>query len=924
MLKYGAAAARCLKACRRLFQLFVEVLRGKLLGSEYRATRKLVDKTYYERQARDLWLTGFDAALHYNLLGWRRGLDPNPLFNTDWYLGRYDDIARGGQNPFGHYLRQGWYERRDPGPDFSTTWYLERYADIGRAGTSPLLHYLLHGMREGRRPKPSPFMQTIADRAAVIIAGGQSSFVSPQYAIDLTDFAAKGMIPPSSNRVWSAIANDAQFLSLRSLPASFMRVRVEGRYMNLRKAAAREAMVELYFDHGLGFDAREAFVYPIKADSVSIDDLILIENDDTFCRFDPTNSQCDFEFTAFSLTAVSLEDGLRTLFERSCGTISEGRQTEANFLEHLNWAKITEFVRSQGQAIPTDPERAYERWMSCRHIDRTRRQALSRHLTTFSAKPLFSVLMPTYKAELSYLKKAIDSVRSQIYPHWELCIVDDGSHQEIIADFLSEQAALDKRILIEALPTNQGIAAATNRALTLAKGDFIALLDHDDELAPQALFMMAQAINRNASADMLYSDEDKIDVDGVRTRPMFKPDWCPEFLLGCMYTCHLGVYRRSLAIAIGGFRSEFDFAQDYDLALRISVKARAIVHVPDVLYHWRMHPESTASGADAKPMAELAARRAVQAHVDALGLDGKVLPGPFAGSHRVRLELLGQPLVSIIIPTAARRISSDEPRWFILDLLRSIRSITNYKHYEIVLIDNGDVEPLLEAGLQAHSLVRRTYLEAVFNISEKLNIGVEAARGEFVILLNDDMMIITPAWIEELVSWIQRPGIVAAGAKLLFPDKTVQHAGILLLAQGPSHVYYGLTENDPGLVGSAVLVRNYTAVTGACLALRKQDYHAVDGFDPKFRINYNDVDFCLRLSRLGRIVYTPYAKLFHYESVSRDEAPTSELSMMHERWESIMGADPNYNVHLSQTHPNAITPFPQDPFSQDPFSQGLV
>ncbi len=917
MLKYGAASARCLKACGRLFLLFVEVLRGQLLGSAYRVTRKLVDKAHYERQARDLWLTGFDAALHYHLLGWRRGLDPNPLFKTDWYLGRYDDIARGGRNPFAHYLRQGWQERRDPGPDFSTAWYLERYADIGQTGTSPLLHYLLHGMHEGRRPKPSPFMQAIADEAAIIIAGGQSSFVSPQYSIDLTDFTTKGIVPPSANCVWSAIGNDAQFLSLRRLPAGFMRVRVEGRYMKLRKAAAREAMVELYFDHGLGFDARQAFVYPIKADRVSIDDLILIENDDTFCRFDPANSQCDFEFTTFSLATVSLEDGLRTLFQRNCDKDSEGKQTEGDFLEHLRWAKISEFVRSQGQAIPTDPERAYERWMNSRHIDRTRCQILSQRLTTFSTKPLFSVLMPTYQAELSYLKKAIDSVRSQIYPHWELCIVDDGSHQEIIADFLREQATLDKRILFEALPTNQGIAAATNRALKVANGDFIALLDHDDELAPQALFMMAQAIDQNADADMLYSDEDKIDVDGVRTGPMFKPDWCPEFLLGCMYTCHLGVYRRSLAIEVGGFRSEFDFAQDYDLALRISVKARAIVHVPDVLYHWRTHPKSTASGADAKPMAELAARRAVQAHVDALCLEGKVLPGPFAGSHRVRLELLGEPLVSIVIPTAARRISADEPRWFVLDLLRSIRGITNYKRYEIVLIDNGDVEPLLEAELQAHSLVRRTYTEAVFNISEKLNRGVEAAQGEFVILLNDDMMIITPGWIEELVSWVQRPGIVAAGAKLLFPDKTVQHAGILLLAQGPSHVYYGLPEDDPGFVGSAVLVRNYTAVTGACLAIRKQDYQTVGGFDPEFRINYNDVDFCLRLSRLGRIVYTPYAKLFHYESVSRDEAPPSELSLIHERWESIMGADPNYNVHLSQTHPNAITPFPQDLRSQD-------
>jgi GT2 family glycosyltransferase len=281
------------------------------------------------------------------------------------------------------------------------------------------------------------------------------------------------------------------------------------------------------------------------------------------------------------------------------------------------------------------------------------------------------------------------------------------------------------------------------------------------------------------------------------------------------------------------------------------------------------------------------------------GLSGRVLDSTYRGMHRVSLDRPGTPLVSIVIPTAARRIDQRKKRWYLLDLLRSMAGST-YRNVEIVLVHNGDIEPDLEAALAAFSPVYVHYRETVFNIARMMNLGVDAASGEYVLLLNDDMTVIAPNWLEEMLMWFSRPGVAGVGAKLLFPNDTVQHAGVLLLGQGPSHVYYGAKRDYPGLVGTNCLVRNYSAVTGACMMARRQDYIDVGGFDPFFRVNYNDIDFCLRLGRRGRIVYTPYALLYHYESVSRDKAPPIELQQFNERWSDIIGADPSYNRNLSQ------------------------
>jgi glycosyltransferase involved in cell wall biosynthesis len=542
----------------------------------------------------------------------------------------------------------------------------------------------------------------------------------------------------------------------------------------------------------------------------------------------------------------------------------------------------------------------YERWIEARRIGPDERAYMAGVVGRMRHKPVFSVLMPTYKSDLRFLARAIDSVIDQIYPHWELCIVDDGSASAELEAALQAYAARDERVKLRFSSRNQGIAAATNQALDLATGEFIALVDHDDELTPHALFAMADAVNKHPAADMIYSDEDKISEDGRRFGPFFKPDWSPEFMWSCMYTCHLGVYRRSLVEAVGRFRSEFDFAQDYDLALRVSAQARAVVHVPDVLYHWRVSSRSTAGSPDAKPAAELAARRAVQASVEAQGLSGRVIASAYRGMHRVALDLPGTPLVSIVIPSAARRIDARKERWYLLDLLRSMAAKSTYRNIEIVVVHNGDIEPKLQKELEAFPIKYVHYPAKVFNISEKMNLGVDAASGDYVILLNDDMTIIAPSWIEEMLMWFSKPDVAGVGAKLLFPDDTVQHAGVLLLGQGPSHVYYRAKKDFPGLVGTNSLVRNYSAVTGACLMTRRRDYIEIGGFDPFFRVNYNDIDFCMRLGKRGRIVYTPYALLYHYESVSKDKGPPSELGQFNEKWAEVVGSDPFYNRNLSQ------------------------
>ncbi len=704
----------------------------------------------------------------------------------------------------------------------------------------------------------------------------------------------------SARAAWVAKSRDPRMVIRGPFAAGFVRVQLKGEVLSLRPGMALEAESEIFLDFGRGFSNRYVFSYRVISGKLSIDELLPLRRTARALRVDPINVQCDLRIDQLSVDPAPLAYvawRLSQAFQEQGGdpqkfaTAFAGRgETRLAFLK-------------MSRAINRGLEN-YQAWIEATAIGQERHARFMAQIAAMPHRSRITVAMTTYKSDRAYLDRAIASVIAQIYPDWELCIVDDGSQDPDILDFLERQVQRDPRIKFQALSTRGGVAVASNLALRMASGVFVTFLDPEDELASHALFRLAEAIAREPELDMIYSDEDQIDRNGRRHDPLFKPDWSPETMLGCMYTRRLSAYRKRLVDDVGGLRSAFDLAGDYDLALRISRAARKVLHVPDVLYHRR-----SAGSAAPDPEAESAARRAVQDHLDASQMRGVALPGPINQSHRIKLEVLGEPLVSIVIPTAAKRVAPSLQRWHVLDVLKSIHSVSTYRNYEIVLVENGDIEDALKQQLSEFAITYVLYDAPLFNYSDKVNLGAAAAKAEFVILLNDDMTIITPEWLEELISWLQRPGIAAVGAKLLFENKKIQHAGVLMLGQGPSHAYYDASEGTVGQFGAAVLLRNYSGVTAACLAVKKADYQAISGFDLTFRVNYNDVDFCLRLAKRGRILYNPQAQLFHLESVSRDNSPPAELEMINQKWTAVMGFDPYYNRNLSQHTPYRVLPY---------------
>ncbi len=532
---------------------------------------------------------------------------------------------------------------------------------------------------------------------------------------------------------------------------------------------------------------------------------------------------------------------------------------------------------------------------------------IRQHIHRFAQQPRFSVLLPVYNTEERWLRRAIDSVRGQLYRNWELCIVDDASTARHVPEVLAKYARRDRRITIHRRETNGHISAASNDALRLARGEFVALLDHDDELAPAALYFAAEALNRQPDLQLIYSDEDKLDHRGDRTDPNFKPDWSLDLLRSQNYISHLGIFATETARKVGGFREGFEGAQDHDLTLRVAeaIDPSQIHHIPRVLYHWRQTPQSTSISVAAKPYARTAALRAVQEHLDRSPGGGKVMPG-FADFLRVKYPPpADDPLVSIIIPTRDRCA-------LLRQTIESIRAKTTGARFEIIVIDNESREPetlayLSElARLDGVSVLRQP---GEFNFSRLNNHGVTQARGSFLAFLNNDLEVVNDDWLAEMLSHAARPGIGAVGARLWFPDGGLQHGGLLLgvgRVAAPAHRH--LTD-EGGYFARAQLIQNYSAVTAACLVMRKTTFEEVGGFDEKnLSIAFNDVDLCLRLrERNLQIVWTPYAELIHHESASRGYEDTSakqerfqrEAEYMTQRWGALLQADPFYNPNLS-------------------------
>ncbi|MDQ2148645.1 glycosyltransferase family 2 protein [Alcaligenaceae bacterium C4P045] len=578
----------------------------------------------------------------------------------------------------------------------------------------------------------------------------------------------------------------------------------------------------------------------------------------------------------------------------------------------------------RGSSAP-EVEISYADWIDrFDRIDDEARARMRTELDTMVKKPLISILVPVYNVPAALLREMVASVQRQIYPHWELCLADDASTDGTVRQTLAALAASESRIKVVYRPQNGHISQATNSALEVATGEFVALLDQDDVLTEHALLMVARAINANPHARMFYSDEDKLNPAGERTTPYFKPDWNIELIRAQNFFSHLGVYEAALVRDVGGFRVGFEGSQDHDLVLRCADMAgdKNIVHIPHVLYHWRMTENSTASSGEAKPYTMRAAALAVGEHLARRGIDGEVVtPETNVGYLRMRYALpTDAPLVSIIIPTR-------DGVSLLSQCVESIFASTDYPHFEILIVDNGSVEPATAKyldSLSQFSNVRVIRDDSPFNYSALNNGAAAVAHGEYICLMNNDIEMIHADWLREMLSIAAQPGVGAVGARLWYPDDRLQHGGVILGIGGVAgHMHHMLRPHETGYFSRGVLAQDVSAVTAACLLIKKSVYDEVGGLDEKLAVAFNDVDFCIRVREAGyRNVWTPYAELYHHESATRgsDLTPAKrerferEVHFMLNRWGDLLQQDPAYNPNLSlqgSTHCFAISEAPR-------------
>ena len=551
-------------------------------------------------------------------------------------------------------------------------------------------------------------------------------------------------------------------------------------------------------------------------------------------------------------------------------------------------------------------EGGYEAWLARHKVDKRtlRRQ---KH-AAFAQKPLISIVIPLYCTPLPYLKELLESVRRQSYENWQLCLAD-GSPDDKAKEFIEKHYGREKRIVYRKLEENGGISVNTNEAVALAAGEYLMLCDHDDTLEPDALYEIVKAIN-DTGADVLYTDEDKVSMDG---RHYFDPNFKPDFNLFRLrennYICHIFVVKKSLTDETGLLRSEFDGAQDFDFILRCCEKAQKITHIPKVLYHWRCHMDSTAADPSSKAYAYEAGRKAVREHYQRLGIDAKVEMTERPGWYRSHVKVQGNPLISVIIPN---KDHTDDLELCLFSMTRK----STYRNYEILIVENNsEKEETFEYYRKLpdrYPKARVLTWEKEFNYSAINNFAAKEAKGEYLLFLNNDVEILTPDWMEEMLQNCQQENVAAVGAKLYYPDDTIQHAGVVLGLGGiAGHIMCRASREDPGYFGRMISVQEISAVTAACMMVKKSDFDAVGGLDETFQVAFNDIDLCMKFRAAGKkIIFTPYAELYHYESKSRglEDTPEKqfrfdkEVKRFQEKWaQQLEMGDPYYSPNLSVT-----------------------
>ncbi len=520
--------------------------------------------------------------------------------------------------------------------------------------------------------------------------------------------------------------------------------------------------------------------------------------------------------------------------------------------------------------------------------------------------PLISVAVPVWNTPGQYLREMMDSLLNQSYPHFELCIVNASPENREVSAILAEYAAKDSRIKVTEVQENRGIGENTNIALEQASGDYVGLLDHDDFLSPDALFEVAKTITET-KAEVIYTDEDKVDERGKEhTQPALKPDFSPDLLRSNNYICHFLVVKTSLIREVGGFRAGFEGAQDHDFLFRCTEKAAGIAHIPRILYHWRTHAASTSDNPDSKLYAYASGVKAVEEHLARTGTAGVVSQTSDYGFYKVLYPVQGHPMVSVIIPT------KDNPA-VLKRCLDSLFSLTSYDNYEVILVENNSTDPAVfdyYETLKDNPRVRLLTWNHPFNYSAINNFAAKEARGEYLLFLNNDVEILTKDWMEQLLGNTQRPEVAVTGCRLYYPDGTIQHAGVIIGIGGiAGHAFLNMKKEYTGYMHKAAVQLNYSAVTAACMMVKKAVFDSVGGFEEQLAVAFNDVDLCLRIREKGYyIVYDPYVELIHYESKTRGAEDTeekvrrfqSEIEFMRTRWIDLLKkGDPFYNPNLT-------------------------
>jgi len=675
---------------------------------------------------------------------------------------------------------------------------------------------------------------------------------------------------------------------------------------------------KIHLDYGNGMNEGDVvFLRETKKDVYSA--LFFFESTATQLRLHVLESAGEFQYYGFKIRKLHESEALiryaLTQRKRAGFILNTARKLKYR-IQQVGVKKTASEIRSRLRSKQANDARhsestetTYEAYVEAEaRFYRENEESLTTSLSNFKHKPLISIIMPVYNTPTRYLKAAIESVLSQTYPRWELCIADDASTNSALRDTLKAYEVLDKRIKLVFRENNGNISAASNSALAIASGEHIALMDHDDCLSPHALFYVVDALNNNPDAGLFYSDEDKIDAAGNRVDPHFKSAWNPELLFAQNYISHLSVFKSNLIKRAGGFREGFEGSQDFDLVLRCTklLSDEQIIHIPRVLYHWRAVAGSTALAASEKSYCTSAGVRALEDYFsDSPGV--VIKEGPRPTTYRVQREHPNEaPKVSLIIPTR------DGYR-LLKNGINSILEKTTYQNYEIIIVNNQSSDPQTLSLLDSYKnseRVRVVNFDHPFNFSAINNFAAQLSDADMLGLVNDDIEVISPDWLSEMVSHAQRPEIGAVGAKLLYPNKHIQHAGVILGLGGVAgHSHKNSPHDSHGYFGRLELPQNLSAVTAACLLVRKSVFDEVGGLNATdLAVAFNDIDFCLRIREAGyKNLWTPHALLFHHESVSRGIEDTEpkrerfrrEVDYMKTRWGNQLRQDPYYNPNLT-------------------------